>query len=419
MGILNHQPAISAIITLLVVQTSLATQGTVTADKAKSTLGGVTQWKPATPPQSLAALAPNEMPTQALHDADPRLDQVKKNDQSTQQSGNATITKEPGPIAKVFLDFLCFSQNAAQAPTETAAIKTSVRTVQNAEPPPDHTNEGAGYVTITNNPGPLAKIFLDLFGLSQNKVQAPVSVRLEFASNLSRVVPNETLHKEKESDGDLFPSNRQNETSSITEAVFPAIEVDKTNGTSTSDQNGLKETNQGAAPIRSWIWIFGVLSSVAALCVITAVSLRMGTFRGTERQSGDFPSDAACQSNKHQAHQGTTAHYLRDRAVPVNLKTAVPSGLLDDNSHVSSEFHPERIDAVKNPLKDVKVVTEFIAGNGRLTADTTFSHLIVPAYTALGRGVKGGLTRARDCSTRPLPHPPNQPLATTPSSGLQ
>ena len=419
MGILNHQSAISAIITLLVVQTSLVTRGTVTANKAKSTLGGVTQWKPATPPQSLAAPAPNEMPTQTLHNADPRLDQVKKNDQSTKQSGDATITKEPGPIAKVFLDLLGFSQNTAQAPTERAPIKTSVRTVHNADPPPDHMNEDAGYVTITNNPGPLAKIFLDLFGLSQNKVQAPVSVRLEFASNLSRVFPNETLHKEKDSDGDLFPSNRQNEASSIIEAVFPAIEVDKTNGTSTSDQDGLKETNLGAAPIRSWIWIFGVLSSVAALCVITAVSLRMGAARSTERQSEESPSGTACQSNEHQASQGTTAPYLRDRAVPVNLEKAVPSGRLDDNIHVSSEFHPERTDAFKNPLKDLRVVTEFIAGNGRLTADTTFSHLIVPAYTALGQGVKGGLTRARDCSTSPLPHPPNQPLATTPSGGLK
>ena len=119
MGVLNHQSAISAIITLLVVQTSLATQGTVAADKAKSTLGGVAQGKPAIQPQSLAVRAPNKMPTQALQDADPLLDPVEKNDQSTQQPGNATITKEPGPIAKVLLDLLGFSRNTAQAVSYT------------------------------------------------------------------------------------------------------------------------------------------------------------------------------------------------------------------------------------------------------------------------------------------------------------
>ena len=94
--------------------------------------------------------------------------------------------------------------------------------------------------------------------------------------------------------------------------------------------------------------------------------------------------------------------------MPISLETAVPSGHLNDNIHVSSDSHPERTDAFKNPFKDLRVVTEIIAGNGQLTADTTFSHLIVPAYTALGPGVEGGLIRAKDGSARPLP-PSTQP----------
>ena len=286
----------------------------------------------------------------------------------------------------------------------------------------NQSSKQSGYVTITNNPGPLAKIFLDLFGFSQNPAQAPVSVKLEFSSNPSRVPLNGTLHEEKGNAVDplipsrqnaastfvkavsptskaklsevllnvtldeekanavdlLFPS-RQNAASTIVKAVSPTSGVNRTNRTSAFVEDELKETNLDTTSIRPWVWIFGISSLVVASCGISAVILRMGATHGSARQPDDPPSSASEQSNVRQVSHGTTVLYLQNTAEPIGRETGTSSGHLNHDTHVFSDHLSGKTDAFQNPVNDMKVVVESFAGNGQPIPSPSLNHLVVLA----------------------------------------
>ena len=181
-------------------------------------------------------------------------------------------------------------------PTERALDEMSTQTLPDANPPPHQMTENnqskkpPGYLTITSNPGPIAKLLLDLFGFSQNTVQVPISVEFELSSNLSMSSSNESLHDEQYRAVNLSLTSRQEAMSTSVEAVSPSIEVDRTNGSSDHAEAELKKMNLETTPIRSWVWIFGISSSVAALCVISVVSFRLSATRGIARQPEDPPT---------------------------------------------------------------------------------------------------------------------------------
>ena len=324
MGTLNHRAAVYAIIKLLIMHTSQATEGTVATNIAKGPVGGVTQRKPVTPPHPLAST-----------------------------TAGATAARSPPTMPK--------ANTADQMNKDNQSSKQS------------------GYVTITNNPGPLAKIFLDLFGFSQNPAQAPVSVKLEFSSNPSRVPLNGTLHEEKGNAVDLLIPSRQNAASTIVKAVSPTSEVNQTNRTSAFVKDNLKGTSLDTTSIRPWVWIFGISSLVVASCGISAVILRMGATHGSARQPDDPPSSASEQSNDRQVSHGTTVLYLQNTAEPIGRETGTSSGHLNHDTHVFSDHLSGKTDAFQNPVNDMKVVAESFAGNGQPIPSQSLNHLIIPA----------------------------------------